>query len=311
MSESASSAASLNIGLLKRLREAAGEYVPIDELARGLAGPAGAPPSPDRGRVHADLDALASFGFAIERHPYRGAAYIGPAERLCPDQIEHELGTRSGRAADRGLESRGQHERPGGGGVRLALERRPGRPGRRADGRPGPPRPVVDRPAAVVDPDVGPALPARTLDRPGPDAGPDVAWLTAMGAVATAEVVSAWIGREAAIKWPNDVRVDGRKIAGILVERPASQGLAASTAAATDGDRPGPPDEPGPAAVIGIGLNVNLDVDDLPRRSAGPGDLDPDRARRTARGSLRGRPRPDPTTRPLVRGRPLAGAAPH
>src|SRR4051812_26341169 len=94
MSECASSAASLNIGLMKRLREAAGEFVAIDELARGLAGPPAAgravdPPSPDRGRVHADLEALAAFGFAIERHPYRGAAYIGPAERLCPDQIEH------------------------------------------------------------------------------------------------------------------------------------------------------------------------------------------------------------------------------
>jgi BirA family biotin operon repressor/biotin-[acetyl-CoA-carboxylase] ligase len=64
-----------------------------------------------------------------------------------------------------------------------------------------------------------------------------------MGAVATAEVVTAWTGREAAIKWPNDVRVDGRKIAGILVERPAPHGF---------------------AAVIGIGLNVNLDVAAFP-----------------------------------------------
>ena len=98
----------------------------------------------------------------------------------------------------------------------------------------------MDRPAAVVDPDVGAALPAPTLDRPG-RGRPAVAWLTAMGAVATAEVVSAWIGREAAIKWPNDVRVDGRKVAGILVEHPASQGLAAPTAPAADGDGRGLP----------------------------------------------------------------------
>ena len=78
--------AALNIPLLDRLRAAAGEYVPLDALG---AGP---------GRVRADLDALAVFGFAIERHPYRGAAYAGPAERLCPDQIEHELATRSDRA---------------------------------------------------------------------------------------------------------------------------------------------------------------------------------------------------------------------
>ena len=37
---------------------------------------------------------LVSFGFGIEQHPYRGASYVGPADRLCPDQIEHELATR-------------------------------------------------------------------------------------------------------------------------------------------------------------------------------------------------------------------------
>ena len=55
---------------------------------------------------------------------------------------------------------------------------------------------------------------------PGDSAGAlGRAWLTALGAIATAEVVSAWTGRDARIKWPNDVRVEGRKIAGILVER--------------------------------------------------------------------------------------------
>ena len=73
----------MNIALLDRLRAAAGDY----RTARTswvLTSDS----------VRADLDALDSFGFAIERHPYRGAAYAGPAERLCPDQIEHELATR-------------------------------------------------------------------------------------------------------------------------------------------------------------------------------------------------------------------------
>ncbi len=101
----------------------------------------------------------------------------------------------------------------------------------------------MDGPAAVVDPDVGPALPAPRARPAGPDSAEGCAWLTALGAVATAEVVTAWTGREAAIKWPNDVRVDGRKIAGILVECPSPQGR---------------------AAVIGIGLNVNVDREALP-----------------------------------------------
>src|SRR5579883_2973280 len=75
------SAGTLNIPLLDRLRAAPGEFVAFHELG------------PDRDRVHNDLEALAAFGFAIERHPGRGASYAGPAERLCPDQIEHALAT--------------------------------------------------------------------------------------------------------------------------------------------------------------------------------------------------------------------------
>jgi BirA family biotin operon repressor/biotin-[acetyl-CoA-carboxylase] ligase len=80
-------------------------------------------------------------------------------------------------------------------------------------------------------------------------------WLTALAAVATAELVSDLTGADARIKWPNDVRVDGRKIAGILVER----ALPAPATALRGGDgRPNPR-----GAVIGIGLNVNLDPDDF------------------------------------------------
>jgi BirA family transcriptional regulator, biotin operon repressor / biotin---[acetyl-CoA-carboxylase] ligase len=269
MSGSVSSAASLNIGLLERLREAAGEYVPIDELARGLATPAAADPagdgrSRDRDRILADLEGLASFGFAIERHPYRGAAYIGPAERLCPDQIEHALSTiRIGRriavwsrlSSTNDLAAGACGSASNDGLVVLADEQTAGR-GRLGRSWIAPPRSSILMSVLL--------FPPRKLEPSGPGAGPDAAWLTAMGAVATAEVVSNWIGREAAIKWPNDVRVDGRKIAGILVERPATRGLGASTAPATDGAEPQPPDEPGQPAVIGIGLNVNLEGETLP-----------------------------------------------
>ena len=66
-------------------------------------------------------------------------------------------------------------------------------------------------------------FPPTPLDRPE--------WLTALGAVAVAEVVEEFTGRPARIKWPNDVRVDGRKIAGVLVERgPGSTPIAMTTA---------------------------------------------------------------------------------
>ena len=56
--------------------------------------------------------------------------------------------------------------------------------------------------------------------------------------VAVAEVV----GPAAAIKWPNDVLVDGRKVAGILVEGRPQEGW----------------------SVVGLGLNVALQVSDFP-----------------------------------------------
>lgn len=49
---------------------------------------------------------------------------------------------------------------------------------------------------------------------------------------------------EAGLKWPNDVLVDGKKIAGILLERVETPS--------------------GPAAIIGVGLNVSLRADELP-----------------------------------------------
>ncbi len=75
--------------------------------------------------------------------------------------------------------------------------------------------------------------------------------------VAVAEVV----GPMARLKWPNDVFVDGRKVAGILVEGRPQEGW----------------------AVVGIGLNVALRVSDFPvelRETAGtlglsPADVEP------------------------------------
>jgi BirA family transcriptional regulator, biotin operon repressor / biotin---[acetyl-CoA-carboxylase] ligase len=82
------------------------------------------------------------------------------------------------------------------------------------------------------------------------------ALLSLAAAVAVAELA----GEEAAIKWPNDVLLGGRKLAGILVE--------------------GRPQERW--AVLGIGINVALRAQDLPPelrdRAAtlglGPGDVE-------------------------------------
>lgn len=67
--------------------------------------------------------------------------------------------------------------------------------------------------------------------------------LTAWIAVAVRDVVAAVVGERVRLKWPNDVYVGGRKIAGILVE---------SVARAGD-----------PVFVVGVGLNVTQSREDF------------------------------------------------
>lgn len=57
-----------------------------------------------------------------------------------------------------------------------------------------------------------------------------------------AVAVARTVGEAARIKWPNDVLVDGRKVAGILAEGRPQEGW----------------------AVLGVGLNVAVDLADLP-----------------------------------------------
>lgn len=63
--------------------------------------------------------------------------------------------------------------------------------------------------------------------------------------VAVREAIAVTTGLEAELKWPNDVLIGGAKVAGILVERP-----------------------PGPFAVVGVGINANLEPADLPGDAA-------------------------------------------
>ncbi|GAA3543580.1 biotin--[acetyl-CoA-carboxylase] ligase [Aeromicrobium flavum] len=73
-------------------------------------------------------------------------------------------------------------------------------------------------------------------------------WLPLVTGLAVVDTARE-VGVEAALKWPNDVLVDDRrKLSGILVERVET------------------PD--GPAAIIGVGLNVGLTADELPVETA-------------------------------------------
>lgn len=68
-------------------------------------------------------------------------------------------------------------------------------------------------------------------------------WLPLLAGVAVVEAVRRVAEVEATLKWPNDVLVDGAKLAGLLAE-------VVST--------------PAPAVVLGCGLNVSQAADELP-----------------------------------------------
>ncbi len=92
-----------------------------------------------------------------------------------------------------------------------------------------------------------------TTDPDRPAASLPAGSLPLLAAVALCDAV----GADARIKWPNDVLLDGRKLAGILVEGRPQQGW----------------------AVLGIGVNVAVRIDDLPaplRGTAATLGRDPD-----------------------------------
>ncbi len=69
-------------------------------------------------------------------------------------------------------------------------------------------------------------------------------WLPLLTGVAVVDAVRDVTGLNANLKWPNDVLIEGRKVAGILAEVASGAGA--------------------PAVVVGVGLNVSLTEDELP-----------------------------------------------
>jgi BirA family biotin operon repressor/biotin-[acetyl-CoA-carboxylase] ligase len=73
-----------------------------------------------------------------------------------------------------------------------------------------------------------------------PPGGRPAAQLSLVGGLAAAQAIDDLSGLRALIKWPNDVLVEGRKVCGVLAEKR------------------------GEAVVLGIGINVNQDEQQLP-----------------------------------------------
>jgi BirA family biotin operon repressor/biotin-[acetyl-CoA-carboxylase] ligase len=213
--------------LLDGLQRRPGEWIG----RRELAAQAGVP----KDVAAAGAAALAAEGYAIERSG-RGFCYHGRGDRLIAREIQRGLGTRMiGRrivalpstastnddawnAARAGAEE---------GATVFADEQTVGR------GRMG---------RAWRSPKGSGVLMSVVL-RPGLDAREGHV-LTAMASVAVAQAMREAYRLRVRIRWPNDIYVDERKLAGILVE---------GRAFATD-----------TVFVVGIGVNVNLAFEAMP-----------------------------------------------
>jgi len=91
----------------------------------------------------------------------------------------------------------------------------------------------------------GSGLALSVLLRPTDVADAQWTWIPLLSGLAVSEAVHEVApDLDVRLKWPNDVEVGGRKLAGLLVERVET------------------PD--GPAAIVGIGLNVAMTPDQLP-----------------------------------------------
>ena len=250
----------MNMGLLGILRSNPDQYYWAEALGRSLGIPLV--------QVLRELKALEDFGFELEQAPLRGIRYVAPPRRLCPDQIEWQLGTQTiGRRIEvwqrvtstNDVAANAAHSGGNDGLVVMAEEQTAGR-GRRHRRWYATPESSILMSVLVFPP-----LHVRSASL-----------LTCLAALAVVDVVISTSGLPARIKWPNDVRVAGRKICGVLVEDLARRRTAALPPNPLQDSRSGSPNSPPGkqpgldvhdytrATVIGLGLNVNVDPEEFP-----------------------------------------------
>ena len=207
--------------ILELLYDGRQRFVPQAELAdaTGL--------SP--GRLDRALKALHGRGYRLQFAPVRGVRLASPI-KLSAKLIERNLGTRRvGRSVlcfdevdstnDVAMDSARQSDTDG-----LVVLAEAQRRGRGRQGRLW----LSERGANVL-------LSVLLLE--GPQGSLSREALTIAAGLAVAEGIETICGVRAELKWPNDVLLDGEKVAGVLIET-----------------RPVPA---GRAVVIGVGINVN------------------------------------------------------
>jgi BirA family biotin operon repressor/biotin-[acetyl-CoA-carboxylase] ligase len=219
---------SLDARLLTALR-ASQVHLPATDLAAQLEAPLQI--------VEARLRELRSAGFEMEERPGLGFRLLHSPDRLIADDLHSRLGSNelareivvfaeTGSTNDLAMQ-RGRQGAEG--GVVIFAEKQSA--GRGRFGRAWASAPYRGLWFSLL---LRPAMPIHLWPR-----------LTTWAAVSLALAIENSLGIAAGIKWPNDIYLQGKKVAGILAE----SGV----------DSAGQP-----FAVVGIGVNVNHDLHDFP-----------------------------------------------
>ena len=186
------------------------------------------------------IEELRADGYVIEAAPRRGYTLVSRPDRLYPWEVQERLATAligrhfeyhaSVESTNDIAKTRAKEGAPEG-LVVVAEEQVKGR-GRRGRSWASP---------------FGLGVWVSVLLRPRipPSEAPKAALITAL---AVADAVTETTGVKAAIKWPNDVLVGGKKTAGILVEMEAEI-------------------EEVRSLVVGVGINANLPLDAIPQEA--------------------------------------------
>ncbi|HEY3902122.1 MAG TPA: biotin--[acetyl-CoA-carboxylase] ligase [Chthoniobacter sp.] len=219
---------SLDARLLTALR-ASQVHLPATDLAAQVEAPLPL--------VEARLKDLRSAGFVLEERPGLGFRLVHSPDRLMADDLHSRLGAselvreivvfaETGSTNDLAMQ-RGRQGADG--GVVIFAERQ--NAGRGRFGRAWASAPYRGLWLSLL---VRPGLPIALWPR-----------LTTWAAVSLAVTIENSLGIAGGIKWPNDIYLHGKKVAGILAESGVD----------TAGQ---------PFAVVGIGVNVNHDLHDFP-----------------------------------------------
>jgi len=215
--------------ILETFYQAAGQFVRVDDLGRRLKLPAAA--------VSAEIEELEKIGYTIESHPHFGYRLLGTPDRLTADDIRARLKTPSIGSEILVFEETAstnevvEHLAKSGAREGLVVFAESQTRGRGRRGRAWASPRGKGLWFSVL---LRPTLPTSAASR-----------ITVAASVAVARAIRQNCGVDARIKWPNDVMVNGKKLAGILTELRAEADEIL-------------------LAILGIGIDVNCQREDFP-----------------------------------------------